>query len=466
MTNVNYKVTGGLSENQLAILHSKITEVLETVGMQITNHKILDLLKGRPGFTINGERVCINKGLIEECVAETRNRCNETKKNGDWQLDILSGYPQYVADWKTGKVIPMLERDLIEMTRLVDVLHERGVRGSTPGSPQDIPVEIRDIHTFRIGAENCREGGLLPFSRPEVSEWIYRLMEVTGQEFKFEVFALNPLRLEGNSLDVLLDLRDKIKHIFVGCMPIMGISAPIHVMGAYVIALASAWGTYAIVRDVTRFNNIDIGCRIWPVNMNSLDIVYGTPDMVLSDLVRKQLGEFYGWRVENNCKAFHSSTPVPDQQASAQRGAYGMAMALSGERRYQFGGLLGVDMVFSPVQLLQDLELINYYKHVVKGFEFSENSLSINAIKEVGPTGSFITHDTTLENFREILWQPDFWPKVPHLCSQMEGEIDFEARAREEIEALLKKHNFCLSTEKKREIDRICRMAEASLLNK
>ncbi len=49
---------------------------------------------------------------------------------------MLSGYPHYLADWRTGGLRPMTERDVIETARLVDVLYEKGVRGGAPGVPQ------------------------------------------------------------------------------------------------------------------------------------------------------------------------------------------------------------------------------------------------------------------------------------------------------------------------------------------
>lgn len=204
-------------------------------------------------------------------------------------------------------------------------------------------------------------------------------------------------------------------------------------------------------------------CQIWPVNMRTLEIVFGTPEMILADLVSGQLREFCGWKIAD-CNAFHSMPPLPDQQAAAQRGAYGMAMALAGRRDFRWGGLLSQDMVFSPVQLLLDLEMLRYYRHVVNGFEYSEAAFCLEAIASAGPSGSFLVHETTLDAFRDVLWRPKLW-NLDSLATWRAGAGAGAAeRAGGEIEALLKKHDYHLPDETAAELDRLCREAEADLL--
>jgi len=123
-----------------------------------------------------------------------------------------------------------------------------------------------------------------------------------------------------------------------------------------------------------------------------------------------------------------------------------------------------VDLVFSPVQLLLDLELVRYYRHVVEGFPFAEEAFCMDAIREVGPSGSFLGHETTVTGFREALWESERWAPQPLGRWQSEGSCGFTDRAREEIGALIAQHSFRLPEDQAREIDHLCREAEAALL--
>ena len=469
MTRIHYGLAGGLSASELDTLHERAMEVLGTVGFEVSNREMLGFLAARPGFVADGQRLRFSRALLEECVQESRSagaaRQAEPQREAAWLVPVLSGYATHLADWRTGAVRPMSEPDVVELTKVVEVLHDQGVRGSTAGVPQEVPPEVRDIRCFRIGAEQCREGGVVNISSLASAEWLYRMAEVLGQGRSLGVFVVNPLRAEGATFDALFRFRDQLQAVGVGCMPLMGLSAPVQVLGAFVVAVASVWGAWAIARELTAHRQFAVECRIWPVSMRSLDVVYGTPEMVLADLVAAQLHEFYGWEWPD-ADAFHSSANLPDQQAAAQRGAYGMAMALAGRRTFRFGGLLGVDLVFSPVQLLADLELVRYYRHVVEGFAFSEEAFCLEAIREVGPSGSFLGHETTLRAFREVLWDSARWTSEPLGRWQAEGARSFADRAAEEVEALIGQHTFRLPEDQAREIERVYQEAEEALLRR
>jgi trimethylamine:corrinoid methyltransferase-like protein len=404
--------------------------------------------------------------LIEECVAQSRRlgRAREMQAApAPWQLSILSAYPTHLADPAAGGIRSMNEADVIAMTRLVDALHDQGVRGSTAGVPQDVPPQVRDIRCFRIGAENCREGGYAPISSLQSAEWLYRLQDLMGQPRALDVFVVSPLRAEGPTFDVLWRYRRQLQSVLVAGMPMMGVTAPVQVLGAFTLAVAAIWGAYAMARELTGLPYFNVECRIWPVSMRTAEIVYGTPEMVLSDLIFGQLRRFYGWP-GTDCDAFHSSANLPDPQAAAQRGAYGMAMALAGRRDFRFGGLLGVDMVFSPAQLLLDLELLRYYRHVVDGFDTSEVAYCQEAIQEVGASGSYLDHQTTLEHHREVLWRSERWTYESLQRWLASDRRTFNSLAQQEIERLVQSHSFRLPGDTARELDRLCRQAEASLM--
>ena len=464
MERVTYSVAGGLTDDQLVTLHERAMEVLTTVGMEVGNPGLLAHLAGRPGFRADGTRVRFARELLEECVQESRALGGSwLEEPPDWSVTVLSGYPTHVCDWGPGGVRPVTERDAVELTKLVDVLHDQGVCGSTPVVPQDVPPQVRDIRCFRIGAEHCREGGVINLSSLDSAEWLYRMAEVLGHGRGLAVFVVSPLRAEGVTFDALYRFRESLQSVGVGSMPMMALSAPVHVIGAFVISVASVWGAWAIARELTGKRYFGVECRIWPVSMRSVDVVYGTPEMVFSDLVSTQLRAFYGWRGWE-CDGFHSSANLADQQAAAQRGAYGMAMALAGRREFRFGGLLGVDLVFSPVQLLLDVELVRYYRHVVEGFPFSEAAFCMDAIADVGPSGSFLGHDTTLDAFREVFWESSRFSTEPVGRWMMDGARSFRDRARDEIAALIAQHSFRLPEDQARQIRRLAEEAEKGLL--
>jgi trimethylamine--corrinoid protein Co-methyltransferase len=467
MGRVRFGISGGLSAEQLQALHQRALEVLDTVGMDVNSPRTLEYLDGRPGFRVQGARVRIDPSLVEECVGLCRARGAGILPTGhadeDPILEILSGYPTHFVPWRGGGMRPINEADLVGLSRLVDALHPRGVRGGAPGVPQDVPPAIRGIRAYRIGAEYCRCGGSAPATNDEDIEWLYRMDEVMGQPFGLGVFVVNPLRVEGATFDQLLKLKGKTFPVMVGCMPQMGTSTPVKILGAFVVGIAATWGSFAMVREITGHDDIQVECRVWPTSMKSLEIVYGSPEMVLGDLVLNQLRTFYGWRGPD-ADAFHSSALFPDQQAAAQRASFATAMALAGNRSFRFGGLLGVDLVFSPEQLLCDVETLGYAKHVARGFEFSEEAFCMDAIRRVGPSGSFLMDDSTLDHVRDEMWQPDLWT-FDSLGSWLAGRTRLAGeKAVDRIDALIAGQSWRLDPAKARALDEITSAAERALL--
>jgi trimethylamine:corrinoid methyltransferase-like protein len=277
------------------------------------------------------------------------------------------------------------------------------------------------------------------------------------------VFVINPLKAEGDTFDTLIEFKDDISAVMVGCMPQMGVVSPIGIWGTFVIGLASTWGAWALVNAITGLEDMGFFCRPWPTHMKTMDIVYGGPEAAFGELVFRQLAQFYGWG-EDDSYSYHSSAPLPDAQAGFQRGAYTLMAALNGDRSFRFGGLLGVDFVFSPEQLLLDLEGLEYVKRVAEGIEFSEEMFYMDAIREVGTSGSYMDHDSTLDDYKKHLWTPDLY--VHEGVDQwmaMGAKTAFE-KASAEIEKLIAKHDYHLPEDKEKQLDDLCEQAYKALL--
>jgi len=464
---IKYHIAGGMSRSQLDAMNEKVLETLEGIGMDVQNGNILEFVRNIPGFSVCGGNVRFSRGLIAECMQKQKaariKNPSVPPEDRPWRLRILTGYPFFLADYKTLTVKPFMESDVIRYTKLVDTLHPRGVTGSTPGAPQDIDPMIRDIRSYQIGEKYCRGGGEIGnISGPAVARWLYRLLELKGRPKGLGLFAVNPLKAEGATFDTLYEFRKELKYIMVACMPQMGVSSPVGILGTYVVALAAVWGSYALANALTGIEDMGFFCYAWPTHMKTMDIAYGTPEAAFSELVNRQLTEYYGWG-ENDSNCFHSSAPVPDIQAGYQRGAFGMMAALNGDRCFRFGGLLGTDLVFSPEMLLGDLEAMEYTKRVAEGIAFDEGAFMMEAIRETGASGTFLDHETTL-GYRGHLWDPRLFVHESTPTWAMGGAKTMLDRAHDEIEGLIESFDYRLDEDTERELDRICLLAEKDLL--
>ena len=63
-------------------------------------------------------------------------------------------------------------------------------------------------------------------------------------------------------------------------------------------------------------------------------------------------------------------------------------------------GMLESGITFDFGQLVLDCEFARMIKHTVQGFRVTDDTLALDAIKEIGPGGHYLMHDHTLQGMR------------------------------------------------------------------
>ena len=63
-------------------------------------------------------------------------------------------------------------------------------------------------------------------------------------------------------------------------------------------------------------------------------------------------------------------------------------------------GMLESGITFDYGQLILDCENARMIKHTIQGIPVSDETLALDAIKEIGPGGHFLMHKTTLKGMR------------------------------------------------------------------
>ena len=105
-----------------------------------------------------------------------------------------------MVDLETDRLEPLTKSRAIEATKLIDSLHDQGVRGGAPGAPVDVPPSVRRIAQCLIGYEYSRLASPAPFERYEEAVYIKRMTNVMGHDFGIPIYVVSPLRLEGISV--------------------------------------------------------------------------------------------------------------------------------------------------------------------------------------------------------------------------------------------------------------------------
>jgi len=434
---VNYHIAGGLDQEQIEKIHDTALRLLENVGGKVTNPKILAAMSSVQGAKRDGQILYLKADLIQ----------------------ILSGYAFKNLDFETGAFKPMDTDTCIETAKLVDCFHKYGVRGGTPGLPQDVPPQLRDITAFRIGCEYSRSADVTAVSSPIAGDYIYRMAKLTGIPFHFDVFVLSPLRIESETLDLVFDFAEKDYDFTIGinAMPMLGLSTPVFLPAAFVENVASILATLTILKSMNIDREIYIQFTVYPFDLKYGTIAYGTPEHILCYLMGAQINRYYGNK-EITCKAFHTNSRFPDGHSVAQRASFASIAALNGARHFTYGGLLGIDTVFSAEQLLIDVEIISHLRELNNGVKFSGETLGYDILKEVGHNDDFLTHISTLMNCKKT-FSSELFDNNPHTSSGPE----LKERVKQRLRAISSRYDFSPDSHVKKELNALYDAAKKQL---
>ena len=460
---INYQLVGGLTDDQIADMHNKAMTLIEKIGLVIEHEGIKERLADYDGVHINGSRVTFDRALVEE-------------KLGELHYDVWDGlmitagaYELNVTDLDTGEIRPSTQADLVDLLKLCD---SYSLGGCAPAMPLDLPEPIREIAMYKECFEHTRQYGWgyadqTPNSTVAAARYVYEMSKVVEKPFSLPLWIISPFRTTTSDLDILYDFLDEGIRMWVDTMPIAGMTAPIHLVGAYIQSLAELFAGYTLLCLInpSGYNYLSVidSIRAYACDMRTGSFVYGSPDDALATMLQMQLNRHYGIPVI--ARSLLTGAKEPDSHAAAEKAAHTMASLAFGAKGFCDPGLLSVDEVFSAEQTVIDMEIIEYCTHFARGLEYNKETSSIAPILEVvGTGGNFLAHETTLTHFRDAFWSPELFEHSSLATWRERGAKSVCHRAREIARRRIADHDYELEKDKRKELDSIYMKAQSELL--
>jgi trimethylamine--corrinoid protein Co-methyltransferase len=120
-------------------------------------------------------------------------------------------------------------------------------------------------------------------------------------------------------------------------------------------------------------------------------------------------------------------------------------------------------MALDYSKLMLDDEINKSIKHLVKGMQVNEETLSVELIKEVGHSGEYLTHSSTLDHFGDALL-PSLMNRESYEGWLANGATNLYERALQKARKLVEGHQpEPLSDQAQKEIAEIIRETEKEL---
>lgn len=381
-------------------------QLLSNVGIRVPDQELRNRLE-KEGFVFNGKSVKLDEATIEAYLGRQRIReqSREIERTQPVKLDGLLGiYSGKMESFDNpGSVEPMTSDQLIRAAQFAEKCSVRyGISGTIPGYASDIPAPLQSLHRYMTGAKHCRIVGETEPTTPLSARYMFEMAQVLDERMdRLPIYPITPLILAGDSVYTALEGKGKINSAYVYSLPLMGVTAPLSVSMCLSLSLAETVGT-AVLMEALLGIPVDIRPSANSFNMREFAPNYGTSEKLLCELT---VADFYAQLFETEFRYLstniHSMAKVAGIQSSLEKGSLITLGAMHGAKKFYCLGTLSLDEVFSPYQLLIDIEALRSAERLVNGLPADSEPISEAYIVENMDEG-FVGTDLTLDNYQDF----------------------------------------------------------------
>jgi trimethylamine--corrinoid protein Co-methyltransferase len=409
-----------VSADEVEAIHRASLDVLEDIGMDFVLPEARELLK-RAGARIDGERVRFDRAMVEETIRSApsrftlhaRNPANNIEIGGDAMVWGTVGSPPSSSDMEGGRRTGNFA-DYRDFLKLAQYFNAIDFLAGYMVEPIDVHASVRHLdalreaailtdkpfHAYSLGLERILDG--IEIAR------IARGIDAETLEREPSLFTIvntnSPLKLDAPMLRGIIEMSSLNQIVCVTPFTLAGAMAPVTVAGAIVEQNAEALAGMVFTQVVRKGAPFIYGGFTSNVDMKSGAPAFGTPEYMKACIVGGQLARRYGvpYRTSNTCAA-----NTVDAQAAYESVFSLWGVTMGGGNFIMHGaGWLEGGLVASFEKFVLDVDLIQMVMEFLQPLDTTQESLGVEAIREVGPGGHFFGAAHTLARYEHAFYAP------------------------------------------------------------
>lgn len=467
-----------LTVKQLEQIHLASCKVLEEVGMVIHHEGAVELLKQAGAPVEGGNRVYFPAYLVRKVLQSAPERVTMYNRRGEPAM-YLEGANTYFGtgsdtinylDPFTGERRNWLKADVAQAIAVCDHLPNIDFVMSM-GMLSDVDRRMINREQYALMLENSvKPQVVIAENGDTLADIIKMAVLVRGGEEQlsrkplFMVYTepTSPLQHPRESIEKLLLAAEKKIPVNFACGGLGGASVPVTIGGALVQANAEALSGLVIHQIRNPGAPFIYGYGNSPMEMRTMQAVYGTPEAILYQGGLCDLARYYklpSWGYAGCC-----NSKVCDEQAIIESTMFTVMGALQGCNIMHDVFYMEFGRTGSLELLVISDEVISRTRRILQGVETDDDFLGVEAIKRVGPGGNFLGDPHTAKHFREN-WNPELSDFNNYDQWAATGGLTMAERARKLIKEIIANHRpEPLETEVREGIAKVLQRAEEKLV--
>ena len=417
-----YRPIEVLSEDQIEAICETAYRILEEVGMDILHEGAKQLLKeAGANVASNSDRVRFDRGLIKQAMANAPSEVTLHARDPAHNLHLggnriafgsVASAPN-ASDIARGRRTGNHEdyRNFLRLGQSLNIVH---FFGGYPVEPVDLPPSTRHLdciadfatmtdkvyHAYSLGRErivDALEITRLAFgcSQSELSD-------------KTRIFTIintsSPLRLDGVMIEGAFEMARHNQLCVVTPFTLSGAMSPVTIAGALAQQHAEALAGMALLQLHSPGCPVAYGGFTSNVDMKTGAPAFGTPENARAAIIGGQLARKVGvpYRSSNvNASNCVDAQATYESQMSLWAALMGHAHFLMHGAGWIEGGLCA-----SFEKMIIDAEMLQAMSEFFQPLTIDDESLGLDAVKDVGPGGHFFGTEHTLERYESAFYAP------------------------------------------------------------
>jgi len=443
-----------LSETDKAAIYEAALEIMSTIGMRVHHAEALDLLRAAGGAVTEPDLVCIPRELVAQARATAPHTIEVYDRSGAPAMS-LGGYNAYfgngsavtsVYDLDTGEHRPTALPDGVEAARLCDALPmiDFVMAYAHPGG---VDPHRALLESFRAMVANTTKPLVVVAESSGDFEVMWRIAcELRGGAeelrakpyFVLYVEPTSPLRHPVESVDKLMLCADHGIPAVYSTSPLAGGTAPITVAGH--IAQGTAESLFGLVIHQLRRPGAPFLFGIGPavLDMATSQSSYNAPEYLMGYLCAIEMARWLD--LPNWGYAGTTDAQVIDAQAGMEAAELTFLSLAAGSNLNHDIGYIDYGMTASLELIVIMDEYLSLNRRLFAGVEVSPETLAVDAIRQVGPGGDFLSSKHTARHVRTAQWRPTIFNRQGFVRWQEEGGLDLREKARRKALKILETH--------------------------
>ena len=444
-----------LTQEQIERVHQASLEILENVGLLVRNEK------ARKIFTVHGcmvdsetEIVKFPRNVVEDFRSMMPSKFTFRGRDPEFDRTLPDEGPVVVTassapniiDPVTGHERRARSDDIARIARLINELPGYDVF-SVSTLADDAPIEKLALFRLYPALKHCLKPIRMNNRDLEEAQMILRLAAlVAGSEEAYREHpfithhfcpVVSPLTMDFDSTEMLIYFSEQKLPVYPSIVPNAGLTSPLTLAGTLAQCNAEFLAAAVLMQMVQAGTPLLYSTLPTVGDMRTGAYASGGIECSILHMGCAQMAHFYN--VPCGGYIGLSNAKINDAQSGFETGLSTMAGVLAGMDMLNMGGLLDALQTFDFAKAVIDDEIALMLKRVKRGFEFSEETLALDAITEEGPGGTFMTNKYTLELMKTEAILPQIADRDARQAWQEKGALDAHAHAMERAREILMK---------------------------